>query len=180
MTSTRSVIRHRRRMPVYMDAHTRSGLVQARFDYRLENHGGYPLSWRLEGWRPGRRSGSQVQGATWKYSCRWPRTTASVRRSGSGSGTFAYCNDAASGCRTRRWSGCAGLDTLVVDALRYTVHPSHANVEQALAWIARLKPRRAIPTNLHVDLDYAKLRAELPAGVEPAFDGLGAGIRSIA
>ena len=65
-----------------------------------------------------------------------------------------------------------GLDTLVVDALRYKPHPTHASVTEALAWIARLKPRRAVLTNLHVDLDYATLQAELPDGVTPAHDGL--------
>ena len=42
----------------------------------------------------------------------------------------------------------------------------------ALAWIERLKPRRAILTNLHADLDYEELRAQLPPHVEPAFDGM--------
>jgi phosphoribosyl 1,2-cyclic phosphate phosphodiesterase len=59
-----------------------------------------------------------------------------------------------------------------VDALRYRAHGSHANVEMALAWIARLKPQRAILTNLHNDLDYESLKRELPAGVEPAYDGM--------
>ena len=65
-----------------------------------------------------------------------------------------------------------GVDVVVLDALRYTPHPSHAHVGQTLEWIARVKPRRAILTNLHVDLDYETLRRELPAGVEPAFDGM--------
>lgn len=65
-----------------------------------------------------------------------------------------------------------GVDIWVVDALRYKPHVSHAHVAQALEWIARLKPRRAILTNLHQDLDYDTLRRELPAGVEPAYDGL--------
>ncbi|MEM1344650.1 MAG: MBL fold metallo-hydrolase, partial [Pseudomonadota bacterium] len=51
-------------------------------------------------------------------------------------------------------------------------HPSHANVEVALDWIARAQPRRAYLTNLHVDLDYARLDAETPAHVAPAHDGL--------
>ncbi len=65
-----------------------------------------------------------------------------------------------------------GLDVWVVDALRYTAHPSHFNVKQALAWIDRLKPRRAILTHMTTDLDYNRLRGELPDGVEPAYDGL--------
>jgi phosphoribosyl 1,2-cyclic phosphate phosphodiesterase len=66
----------------------------------------------------------------------------------------------------------AGLDLWIVDALRYTPHPSHFSVNEALAWIARIAPRRAILTNLHTDLDYEELRARLPPHVEPAFDGL--------
>lgn len=64
----------------------------------------------------------------------------------------------------------AGLDVWIVDALRRTPHPSHFNLDEALAWIARIKPRRAILTNLHSDLDYEALRASLPPHVEPAFD----------
>lgn len=65
-----------------------------------------------------------------------------------------------------------GLDLWIIDALRYTRHPSHFNLEQALGWIARMKPRRAVLTNLHTDLDYAALAAELPHGVVAAYDGL--------
>lgn len=64
------------------------------------------------------------------------------------------------------------LDLWIVDALRRTPHPSHWSLPQTLEWIGRMKPKRAIVTNLHVDLDYATLVKELPAGVEPAYDGL--------
>lgn len=65
-----------------------------------------------------------------------------------------------------------GLDLWIIDALRYTRHPSHFCLEEALGWIARMKPRRAVLTNLHTDLDYDALSAELPAGVVAAYDGL--------
>ena len=58
----------------------------------------------------------------------------------------------------------AGLDLWIVDALRYHPHPSHFSVADALAWIERLKPARAILTNMHADLDYEALRVSLPAG----------------
>ncbi len=64
------------------------------------------------------------------------------------------------------------LDVWVIDALRYALHPSHLSLDQALGWIERLKPRRAILTNLHTDLDYATLAARLPANVVPAYDGM--------
>jgi len=65
-----------------------------------------------------------------------------------------------------------GLKLWIVDALRYTPHPSHFSVADTLGWIDRLRPERAILTNLHSDLDYATLRAQLPLNVQPAFDGL--------
>ncbi len=65
-----------------------------------------------------------------------------------------------------------GLDIWIVDALWYRQHPSHFSVDDALRWIDRLKPGRAILTNLHSDLDFNELSGKLPAGVEPGFDGL--------
>lgn len=65
-----------------------------------------------------------------------------------------------------------GLDLWVVDALRYQPHPSHWSVGQTLEWVKRLKPKRTILTHLHIDLDYAELKGKLPAGVEPAHDGM--------
>ena len=85
-------------------------------------------------------------------------------------GNLAYCNDV-NGLPKRTLEHLQGLDVLVLDALRYTPHPSHANLDQALEWISELKPRRAVLTNLHVDLDYQTLVDTLPKGVEPGFDG---------
>jgi len=66
----------------------------------------------------------------------------------------------------------ADLDVWIVDALRYRPHPSHFNVDDALHWIQRMSPARAVLTNLHADLDYAGLKAKLPAHIEPAYDGM--------
>jgi phosphoribosyl 1,2-cyclic phosphate phosphodiesterase len=64
------------------------------------------------------------------------------------------------------------LDVWILDALRYSRHPSHFSVEEALHWIERIRPKRAVLTHMHVDLDYAALARELPEGVEPAYDGM--------
>jgi phosphoribosyl 1,2-cyclic phosphate phosphodiesterase len=64
------------------------------------------------------------------------------------------------------------LDVWIIDALRITPHPSHFSLAEALAWIDKLKPKRAIVTNLHTDLDYRTLERELPPNVRPAFDGM--------
>jgi phosphoribosyl 1,2-cyclic phosphate phosphodiesterase len=65
-----------------------------------------------------------------------------------------------------------GLDLWIIDALRWQRHGTHLSVEQALAFVDLYRPRRAILTDLHVDLDYDALAATLPANVEPAYDGL--------
>ncbi|MBX2854333.1 MAG: MBL fold metallo-hydrolase [Rhodobacteraceae bacterium] len=70
------------------------------------------------------------------------------------------------------WAAVADLDLWIVDALRYTPHPTHANLETALAWIETARPRRAVLTNMHVDLDYERVAAETPEHVVPAYDGM--------
>ena len=86
-------------------------------------------------------------------------------------GDIAYSPDI-SGLSPEAEAQLKGLDIWIVDALRYLHHPSHFSVKQALEWIERLKPRRAILTHLHIDLDYGALKRELPPHVEPAYDGL--------
>jgi len=65
-----------------------------------------------------------------------------------------------------------GLDLWIIDALRYTPHPSHLSLKQALAMIERLGAKRAVLTHMTGDLDYDTLRRELPPNVEPAYDGM--------
>jgi phosphoribosyl 1,2-cyclic phosphate phosphodiesterase len=86
-------------------------------------------------------------------------------------GGLAYSCDV-SGVPPASFAALSDLDVWILDALRWDPHPSHFSVEDALAWIERLKPRRAVLTNLHADLDYEVLRAKLPANVTPAFDGM--------
>ncbi len=64
------------------------------------------------------------------------------------------------------------LDVWIVDALRPKPHPSHLSLSEALEWIERFKPKRAILTHMHIYLDYDALRRELPPNVEPAYDGM--------
>jgi len=70
------------------------------------------------------------------------------------------------------WQAVTGIDCWVVDALRRRPHPTHAHLERTLEWIARARPRRAVLTNMHVDLDYATVAAETPEHVTPAHDGM--------
>lgn len=66
----------------------------------------------------------------------------------------------------------AGLDMLIIDTLQYKFHPSHLSLEQALSWIGRFSPQRAILTHMHTPLDYDAVMAQTPDHVQPAYDGL--------
>lgn len=86
-------------------------------------------------------------------------------------GRVAYSPDV-SGMSDATMDALQGLDVLIIDALRWTPHVSHFSVDQALEVIGKLAPKRAILTHMHIDLDYATLKARLPSHVEPAHDGL--------
>ena len=66
----------------------------------------------------------------------------------------------------------AGLDDLILDALRYVPHPTHSNVEQSLALVRELKPRRAWFTHICHDLGHTETNARLPEDVRLSYDGL--------
>jgi len=64
------------------------------------------------------------------------------------------------------------LDVLVLDALRHRPHPTHFCLQEALAAIASIKPRRAFLTHMCHDIDHAAVSGALPDGVALAYDGL--------
>ncbi len=86
-------------------------------------------------------------------------------------GDTAYTPDL-NGVPDNSFDALRGLDLWIVDALKRTPHPSHLCLPETLAWIERMKPARAIITNMHIDMDFDALRRELPPHVEPAYDGL--------
>jgi len=94
-----------------------------------------------------------------------------VRSLGFRFGPVAYSSDVNS-LDEAAFAALSGVECWIVDALRQKPHPSHAHVALTLEWIARVKPKRAILTNLHIDLDYETLKRELPPNVEPAYDGM--------
>ena len=65
-----------------------------------------------------------------------------------------------------------GLDTWIIDALRYHKHPTHAHMDKTLHWGAQTKTKKLIFTNLHIDMDYQTLKSELTGSHEPAYDGM--------
>jgi phosphoribosyl 1,2-cyclic phosphate phosphodiesterase len=86
-------------------------------------------------------------------------------------GNFAYLTDC-SGLPDAAWPLIDGVETLVVDALRYRPHSTHFTVDEALAVVDRVGPSRSYFTHMCHDVAHAELSARLPAGVELAYDGL--------
>lgn len=86
-------------------------------------------------------------------------------------GDVAYLPDV-SDIPESSWPLLEGLEIWILDALRRTPHPTHAHLALSLDWIARARPRRAVLTNMHLDLDHDAVAAETPDHVIPAHDGL--------
>jgi phosphoribosyl 1,2-cyclic phosphate phosphodiesterase len=86
-------------------------------------------------------------------------------------GRFAYSCDL-SGIPERSELAVSDLSIWVVDALRPTPHPSHLSLPESLELIARMRPARAVLTNLHIDMDYDAVERTTPDNVTPAFDGM--------
>ena len=84
---------------------------------------------------------------------------------------LAYISDV-SEIYTKDYKYFKNLKYLVLDCLWFRNHSSHLNLENSLKLIKKLKPKKAILTNLHSDLDYKYLKKILPKNVVPAYDGL--------
>ena len=93
----------------------------------------------------------------------------SIHSLGFRAGDVAYCTDV-SAFPEETAARLSGLDLLIIDALQYRPHVSHFSLEQALDWIGRLQPRRAVLTHMHIPLDYDTVMAETPNDVEPGYD----------
>lgn len=65
-----------------------------------------------------------------------------------------------------------GLDTLVIDAVRIKPHPNHFHLDRALEVAGEIGARRTLLTHLSHDYDHDVTNAQLPKGVQLAFDGL--------
>jgi phosphoribosyl 1,2-cyclic phosphate phosphodiesterase len=164
-------VHKRRRVDVYLDEPT-SRAMHARFGYCFMTPPGseYPPIATEHRLTPGQRVAIEGQGGPVEV---LPilQDHGDIPSLGFRFGNLAYSADIKS-LPAGSISAMAGLDVWIVDALRKAPHPSHLNLEEALGWIARVKPKRAILTNLHSDMDYNSLRAMLPPNVEPAYDNM--------
>ena len=86
-------------------------------------------------------------------------------------GDVAYCTDV-SEIPEASWDRLQGLDTLVLDALRYEPHVTHFSIDQAIEVAQKLKPRQTYFTHCACKVDYREVNAYCPDGIEVGYDGL--------
>lgn len=142
--------------------------LRARFGYVFAGQHGYPNVVVLDNLDRLRI----CAGVSVKH-CQMPHGPAqsTAYRFESGGKSVAYATDY-SAITSEMVALFQGCDVLVADALRREPHPTHAHLAMALELVAAAAPARAVLTHLDKSMDYETLRAELPAGVEPGYDGL--------
>ena len=148
---------------VWADAKTLA-VLKTRFDYIFESKLGYPAICEPRAIKgPFRVGAIEVTPFVQEHG---PITSLGFKF-----GSLAYSTDL-NGLPKASKDILKGLEVWIVDALRYKPHPTHPHLEMTLAWVAELKPKRAILTHMTWDMDYDTLKRELPKGVEPGYDGM--------
>lgn len=164
-------LRQRKKVPMWADAST-ANMLNTRFAYCFVTPAGsqYPPIGEQHLIEPGRvietsGAGGIVSGLPFLVQ------HGDIEALGFRCGDVAYTPDL-SDVPASSLPALHNLRVWIVDALKRTPHPSHFSLAETLLWIDRLKPQRAVLTNMHVDMDYDTLRRELPQHVVPAYDGM--------
>ncbi len=157
-----------RRVPVWLDADTHATLDR-RFGYIFRGEHGYPPICDAHVIQAGQAVTIEGAGGPVEVST-FNQAHGPISSLGYRIGPIAYSSDV-SALDDAALEAIRGAELWIVDALRWTRHPTHAHVDQALAWIRQAKVERALLTNLHIDLDYQTLNGLMPANVDVAYDG---------
>jgi phosphoribosyl 1,2-cyclic phosphate phosphodiesterase len=168
----RSVVLHqRRRIPVYLNQSTAKDIMH-RFSYCFVSPQGsdYPPILTQHAIEGGEAQEILGKGGPVTLAA-FDLQHGNIPALGYRVGNAAYTPDV-SHIPEKSFGALENLDLWIIDGLRYHPHPSHFSVDDALSWIERFKPKQAVITNMHSDLDYEVLRQILPKNVIPAYDGM--------
>ncbi|MEM6848649.1 MAG: MBL fold metallo-hydrolase [Pseudomonadota bacterium] len=157
----------RRRVPVYMDRVTLARANEA-FGYCFEGAFGYPPILDAHEISPGQPETIDGPGGPVTL-IPFAQNHGAIDSLGFRVGDLAYSSDLHD-LPVDALPHVSNLSVWIIDALRWTTHSSHLNVEQAMEWIVRMKTEQGILTNMHHDLDYEALNAATPPHVVPAYD----------
>ncbi len=163
------VFNMRARLPVWADGDTQNALL-SRFGYAFVQPAGSPYPpildmHTIDGDVVVKGAGGDITFSPFKVG------HGSIDALGFRIANLAYLPDVAS-IPDDVWPALQDLDCWIVDALRREPHPTHAHLAQSLEWIEKVAPKRAVLTNMHIDLEYETICAETPEHIEPAFDGM--------
>lgn len=86
-------------------------------------------------------------------------------------GNLAYCTDT-NHIPEKTWPLLENLDTLILDCLRPSSHPTHFSISEAIAVAERVAARRTFFIHMSHEIDYESLSSQLPAHIQLAYDGL--------
>jgi phosphoribosyl 1,2-cyclic phosphate phosphodiesterase len=153
------------KIPLYADDGAAS-VIERIFDYTFDPNAIYPTRARVVMHRLG--PSVEIEGAIFH---RVPLTHGRIEVAGFRFGNAAYLTDM-SDIPESSLALLQNLDVVILDALRKTPHPSHATLQQALAFVQRLQPRSAFFTHMSHDLPHAETNDELPPHIQLAYDGL--------
>lgn len=161
--------RHPGGLDLYADDVTASTLERV-FEYTFRTENRYPTSARVRLHRinPAPGSCTDLFGACF---ARVPVMHGPQEITGYRFGSAAYLTDM-SDLSEQSLALLQDLDLLILDALRHTPHPSHSHLERSLAYVQRLRPRRAFFTHISHDLDHTATNRTLPPEAQLAYDGL--------
>lgn len=165
------VFNMRKRLPVWADGATQNDLL-SRFGYAFvqPRDSAYPPILTLKSIRGDKEI--EIEGPGGQITLTpFQVDHGNIHSLGFRIGDLAYLPDV-SDIPAEAWPVLEGLDCWIVDALRRTPHPSHAHLDKTLGWIDRAAPRRAVLTNMHIDLDYQTVTDETADHVTPAHDGM--------
>lgn len=154
-----------RRIPLYAAAET-AAVLERIYDYTFSPQATYTNRARVEI--------VPLEDRTRIHSVEFVRVPVmhgSMEISGFRFGNAAYLTDV-SAIPESSFALLEGVETLVLPALRFEPHPSHATVEQAVGWAKRIGARQTYLTHIAHELGHEETNRILPAGVALAYDGL--------
>jgi phosphoribosyl 1,2-cyclic phosphate phosphodiesterase len=152
-------------IPLYAGSET-TGVLQRAFDYTFSPLATYPTRAKVQ--LIPLADHNEFHGVDF---VRIPLRHGEMDISGYRFGNAAYLTDV-SAIPEPSFELLKGVEMLVVSALRHDPHPSHATVEQAVAWSRRIGARQTWLTHIAHDLGHEETNRTLPGCVRMAYDGL--------
>jgi phosphoribosyl 1,2-cyclic phosphate phosphodiesterase len=154
-------------IPLYADDAS-ARIIERVFDYTFSEESNYPTRARVKMHRLEGHESVAVHGVPFQ---RVPLIHGDVEVAGFRFGDVAYLTDMYSIPDTSL-PLLQNLDAVIIDALRITPHPTHANIERAMEWIDRLNPRRAWFTHMSHEILHSEMEDKLPPHIRLAYDGM--------